>query len=207
MSPIEMFVEGEAPAPEPHPRGGRRRLGPGRRCRGKKHLTLAFWAAPPPGPGSRCAGGPGERRQLGAGRRLPPPACCTLGSQPARQAARRARGRQPAASRERRALPTPCPPPPPLRAEGGGGHGRRLRAPGTGSSEAAGAIGGLPRGAACASGAGLGAAPAWQRRVCVVSAARLPPVLRWLGAQASGSENRTVTCAAFDRPRSNPGQA
>lgn len=112
MSPIEMFVEGEAPAPEPHPRGGRRRLGPGRRCRGKKHLTLAFWAAPPPGPGSRCAGGPGERRQLGAGRRLPPPACCTLGSQPARQAARRARGRQPAASRERRALPTPCPPPP-----------------------------------------------------------------------------------------------
>lgn len=52
MSPIEMFVEGKAPAPESHPRRGGRRshLGPVRsRCRGK-HLTLACWAAPPPPP-------------------------------------------------------------------------------------------------------------------------------------------------------------
>lgn len=87
MSPIEMFVQGEAPAPEPHPRGGRRRLGPGsRRCRGKKHLSVAFWAAPPPppGPGSRRAGGePAVGAGAGSGRAAAhPPACCTLGTRP-----------------------------------------------------------------------------------------------------------------------------
>lgn len=137
-----MFVEDEAPGPEPHPRGARRRLGPGRRCRGK-HLTLAFWAAPPLGPGSRCAGGPGERRQLGAGRRLPPPACCTLGSQPS-QAARRAApagGTRLRAARGGRSHPLPGPAPtaptaPPrcrrggLGAVWGGGGGTRPRPPG-----------------------------------------------------------------------------
>lgn len=165
MSPIEMFVESEAPAPEPHPAGGRRRrrrLGPGRRCRGK-HLTLAFWAAPPPGHGCRCAGGPRERRQPGAGRRLPPPACCTLGSPPARQAARRARGRLPAASRERRALPShpPAAAGPggsPTAAAGAGGEGHGRCPPRRGRADPRGAGGGLPRGTAWASGRRRGSA-------------------------------------------------
>ena len=115
MSPIEMFVQGEAPTPEPHPRGGRRRrLGPGRRCRGK-HRThtlilgrAAAWARLPlrrrdgTGPGAPAAGSwePAVRRR----RRRLPAALWVAGR------ARRARGRHPAASRERRALPTPCPP-------------------------------------------------------------------------------------------------
>lgn len=112
MSPIEMFVQGEAPAPEPHPRGGRRRLGPGRRCRGK-HRThtlilgrAAAWARLPlrrrdgTGPGAPAAG---SRPPAAAAACLP--AALWVASR-----ARRARGRHPAASRERRALPTPCPP-------------------------------------------------------------------------------------------------
>lgn len=104
MSPIEMFVQGEAPAPEPHPRGGRRRLGPGRRCRGK-HRThtlilgrAAAWARLPlrrrdgTGPGAPAAG---SREPAGRPPPPPPPACCTLGSRPGPPRPREAPGCEP----------------------------------------------------------------------------------------------------------------
>lgn len=105
MTPIEMFMQDEAPAPEPHPCQGHHCLGPRHRCcQGKKHLSVAFWAVLLlPGPGSHCArGDPATGAGSGSNRAtaLPPaafwysPAAC---------------GRHLAASHKWRAFHTPCP--------------------------------------------------------------------------------------------------